>query len=249
MSHEPSESNRGHASVNPVAGTLLVSETFVSRQGEGKLTGTESFFIRTSGCNLRCWFCDTPYASWNPRGELLGVDSLLGQIRASGVGHVVLTGGEPLLPVHVKELAEVIMGNGFHLTIETAGTINRPLRCDLLSLSPKLADSTPDVKEHPIWNRLHNERRMPLDVMKRLIDAAVDFQLKFVVGDREHFEELHGVVDSLQVEHDDVFIMPRAVTIAELDAAAKWLRPWAESAGYRYCDRMQIRWFGNRRGT
>ena len=85
-------------------GTLRVSETFVSRQGEGLLTGTESFFIRTSGCNLRCWFCDTPYASWRPQGDTISIESLLEMVETSSVKHVVLTGGEPLLPSEVVPL-------------------------------------------------------------------------------------------------------------------------------------------------
>src|SRR6056297_3089559 len=101
---------------------LRVSECFVSRQGEGSLTGTTSSFIRLDGCNLRCWFCDTPYASWNPSGETRTVGSLLRQCLDSGLRHVVLTGGEPLMQNSVEAIAEAVMDAGLHLTIETAGT-------------------------------------------------------------------------------------------------------------------------------
>ncbi|QDV82413.1 7-carboxy-7-deazaguanine synthase QueE [Stieleria magnilauensis] len=244
FSHAPAESTRG-----PGHAQLLVSETFLSRQGEGRLTGTESFFIRTSGCNLRCWFCDTPYASWDPSGDRQSIESLVDAARQSGAEHVVLTGGEPLLPAAATELSHALMEAGFHLTIETAGTIDKPIPCDLLSLSPKLADSTPDPQQHPRWSRLHEQRRMPLDTMRKLIDAAIAFQLKFVVGDAAQFDEVQDVSRGLEVDNDDVYIMPQGVTNAQMDAAERWLRPLAESAGYQYCDRMQIRWFGNRRGT
>jgi 7-carboxy-7-deazaguanine synthase len=56
---------------------MRIAEIFQSRQGEGLLTGTPSVFIRTSGCNLRCWFCDTPYTSWQPEGEDLSVDEIM----------------------------------------------------------------------------------------------------------------------------------------------------------------------------
>ncbi len=213
------------------------------------MTGTDSFFIRTSGCNLRCWFCDTPYASWNPSGDRQSVESLVDAARHSGAGHVVLTGGEPLLSPAVSELSRSLMDAGFHLTIETAGTIDKPIPCDLLSLSPKLADSTPDPEQHPRWSRLHEQRRMPIATMRNLIDAALAYQVKFVVGDRSQFGEIRQVVDSLGVANEDVYIMPQGVTTAAMDAAIEWLRPLAEAAGYQYCDRMQIRWFGNRRGT
>ena len=76
----------------PQAGSLPISETFVSIQGEGKLTGVPSWFCRVSGCNLRCSWCDTPYASWKPEGTRRTVDELLAEAKASGVHHAVLTG-------------------------------------------------------------------------------------------------------------------------------------------------------------
>src|SRR6056297_3515746 len=118
-----SESNRGNELAE--IETLRIAETFTSRQGEGSLTGTPSFFVRTSGCNLRCWFCDTPYASWNPGGEQRSLESLLEEASASALGHVVLTGGEPLLPAAAERFAEQLMDAGMHLTIETAGTIDK----------------------------------------------------------------------------------------------------------------------------
>lgn len=90
---------------------------------------------------------------------------------------------------------------------------------------------------------------MPLAIMRKLIKHAKDFQLKFVVGDQSQYDEVQSIAKQLSVANRDVFIMPQGVTIEEMDAAEKWLRPWSESVGYHYCDRMQIRWYGNRRGT
>ena len=56
---------------------MLISEIFYSLQGEGELTGVPSVFVRTSGCNLRCTWCDTPYASWNPEGEQRSVEQIM----------------------------------------------------------------------------------------------------------------------------------------------------------------------------
>ena len=243
----PFDSPREHAADSP--DQLRLSETFVSRQGEGRLTGTNSFFIRTSGCNLRCWFCDTPYASWNPDGELHDIDAIVDRVIQSGVRHVVLTGGEPLLPPASVQLAEKLLSRELHLTVETAGTIYRPIPFDLLSLSPKLASSTPNPSEHARWNRLHDERRLPLDTMRALIDSAKEIQVKFVVDSERDYDEVISIVADLKVAADNVWIMPQGTTNEELDAAATWLRPWASSQAFRFCDRMQIRWYGNRRGT
>ncbi|MEM9364827.1 MAG: 7-carboxy-7-deazaguanine synthase QueE [Planctomycetota bacterium] len=229
--------------------TLPVAETFQSRQGEGALTGIDSHFIRTSGCNLRCWFCDTPYASWQPQGESRTVASLVTECLASGANHVVLTGGEPLLPRNTPALVHALRTSGLHVTIETAGTIDVQLGCDLLSLSPKLANSTPDAEKHPAWSKRHESRRMPIEIMRRLIDQATQHQVKFVVSLADQMDEITALVNALHVAADQVWLMPQGVTVNEMDAAQQWLQPLAESAGYRYCDRMQIRWFGNRRGT
>ncbi len=61
---------------------MRIAEIFRSLQGEGRLTGVESVFVRTSGCNLRCGFCDTPYASWSPEGEDLSVDEILERVKS-----------------------------------------------------------------------------------------------------------------------------------------------------------------------
>ncbi|MFG0264563.1 MAG: 7-carboxy-7-deazaguanine synthase QueE [Rhodopirellula sp. JB055] len=232
-----------------VASSLLISETFVSRQGEGQLTGTNSVFIRTSGCNLRCWFCDTPYASWKPEGSSQSIESLLKLVAESGVNHVVLTGGEPLIAKGIVGLTDRLRAAGKHVTIETAGTVDPGVRCDLLSLSPKLRASTPDAKEHPRWAKLHAERRLPIDTMKQLIRSAKAIQVKFVVDSPEEMAEIDEVVGQLAVPPDSVWLMPQGISVEQLDAARPWLEPLAESRGYRYCDRMQIRWYGNRRGT
>lgn len=229
--------------------SIPVSETFVSRQGEGKLTGQESFFVRTSGCNLRCHFCDTPYASWRPEGHPQPIGQIVNAAIVSGTRHVVLTGGEPLLPKGTPSLCDELRRHGLHVTVETAGTLDVPIECDLLSLSPKLAGSAPDGERHPRWHRLHHARRMPLHTMRRLIARAADHQVKFVVESAQDFPEIVSLVERLEVAPDNVQIMPEGTTVAALDAAATWLVPWADAAGYRYCDRMQIRWYGNRRGT
>ena len=76
---------------------MRVAEIYRSVQGEGFLSGVESAFVRASGCNLRCWYCDTPFTSWTPEGDDLAVEEILSRVVELGASHVVLTGGEPML--------------------------------------------------------------------------------------------------------------------------------------------------------
>jgi len=65
---------------------MLISEIFYSLQGEGELTGLPSVFVRTSGCNLRCTWCDTPYASWNPEGTQQGIEAIVAEVQRHPTG-------------------------------------------------------------------------------------------------------------------------------------------------------------------
>jgi 7-carboxy-7-deazaguanine synthase len=234
------------------SGSLKISETFTSLQGEGLLTGTKSFFIRTSGCNLRCWFCDTPYASWEPEGEFQAVSGLVDAAIRSGASHVVLTGGEPLLPFQSIDLVRRIRDQGLHVTIETAGTIYRPLQADLMSISPKLAGSGPTIESKDNanrWQKRHEHSRWRPEVIHRLIESSVEYQIKFVVHDQADFDDCLQAVESLAIPADHVWIMPQGTSDEVLDRQITWLLPIVQSLGFRYCDRMHVRWYGNRRGT
>src|ERR1700704_5838800 len=102
---------------------MKVSEIFYSIQGEGMLTGVPSVFVRTSGCNLRCVWCDTPYTSWTPEGPEMAIEEIAKEVaRYPATAHVVITGGEPMLFPSVVELAARLKAAGHHITIETAGT-------------------------------------------------------------------------------------------------------------------------------
>jgi len=76
---------------------MKVSEIFYSIQGEGILAGVPSVFVRLSGCNLRCVWCDTPYTSWNPEGSDVAMGEIVASVRGFSPTHVVLTGGEPMI--------------------------------------------------------------------------------------------------------------------------------------------------------
>lgn len=231
----------------------LISETFVSVQGEGKLTGTPSWFVRFSGCNLRCAWCDTPYASWSPEGGKRSVESLVEEARASGVAHAVVTGGEPMIFPQVAPLTQALRDAGLHITIETAGTVDQPeAHADLLSLSPKLANSTPvDDPRDPsgAWAARHEERRLNVPVLNALIERLPERQLKFVVsapGDLAEIESLLGQLSGWAP--GDVMLMPEGVQTPD-PSRVRWVARACIERGWRYCARLHIELFGDTRGT
>ncbi|NIP84279.1 MAG: radical SAM protein [Planctomycetales bacterium] len=228
---------------------MRVAEIYKSVQGEGFLSGTVSVFVRTSGCNLRCWFCDTPYTSWAPEGHDLAVDAIVAQVTEWDTPHVVLTGGEPMLQAELLPLAERLKRAGRHITVETAGTLYLPVRCDLMSISPKLANSTPSLRHDAAWSRRHEATRHQPDVIRRLL-AEYKYQVKFVVDRRADCDEIHQYLNQFpQIPADRVMLMPQGTDAATLAQTGSWLQAYCQREGWHFCPRRQIDWFGLVRGT
>ena len=228
---------------------MRISEIYKSIQGEGLLTGVPSLFIRTSGCNLRCWYCDTPFASWQPEGNDLAVDEVIAQMGEWDCPHVVLTGGEPMLLAEAIPLCSRLREAGRHVTIETAGTLYLPIECDLMSISPKFAGSAPSRTEHSRWHHRHNQVRYRPEIVRQLIDEHT-YQLKFVLDHPSELPELEDFVQAIgNVDPDRVLLMPQGIEPEELAERATWLRPYCQERGYVFCPRKQIEWFGPVRGT
>jgi 7-carboxy-7-deazaguanine synthase len=231
---------------------MRISEIFHSIQGEGELTGIPSVFVRTSGCNLRCSWCDTPYASWNPVGEEMTIESIVDQVLAYPCTHVVLTGGEPMVAKGIHDLAAYLKKAGKHITIETAGTIApEGIACDLASLSPKLANSTPSpALANTAWVDRHDKTRLQPQILRQWIDSF-PFQLKFVVSDTEQLAEIQQLIVLLDrtIPACKTLLMPEGVTLETLVSRRDWLVEACKENGYRFCQRLHIELFGNTRGT
>jgi len=228
---------------------VRVAEIYKSVQGEGVLTGTESVFVRASGCNLRCVYCDSPHASWNPEGIDRSVDDLLDAIDSMECGHVVLTGGEPMLFAELIPLCVGLRTSGHHITIETAGTLYLPLACDLMSISPKTTNSAPSPDEYPNWHRRHEQTRHAPDVIRRLI-SEYSYQFKFVVAAPSDISEIEDYLKEFpEIDQSKVQLMPEGTTCDQLATTAKWLEPQCQESGFTFCPRRQIEWFGFARGT
>ena len=228
---------------------MRVAEVYQSVQGEGRLTGTPSAFVRTSGCNLRCRYCDTPYASWQPEGDDFSADEILAQLAALDERHVVLTGGEPMLLAELIPLCAGLRAQGRHITIETAGTLYLPVVCDLMSISPKLSNSTPTIDAAGHWAQRHEKDRLAPDVVRRLV-SEFDYQLKFVIDTPADCLEVADFLAEIpQVERRRVLLMPQGVEAGALARTAQWLEPYCGEHGFEFCPRRQIEWFGLTRGT
>lgn len=227
---------------------MRIAEIFQSVQGEGLLTGQDSVFVRASGCNLRCWFCDTPYTSWQPEGDELDVDDVLTVVETFDAAHVVITGGEPMLYADMTELTRRLAGDGRHITIETAGTVHQSVRCDLMSISPKLAGSTPAGVEHARWRELHEARRHRPGVIRQLI-AESPYQFKFVVDAPADIDEVERYLDEFpEIDRARVMLMPQGIDAAQLAEKAVWLAPECQRRGLLFCPRRHIEWYGLVRG-
>ena len=173
---------------------MKIAEIFYSVQGEGMLAGVPSVFIRTSGCNLRCTWCDTPYTSWAPEGDQLDVPDILSRVAGFPARHAVVTGGEPMLFDETVELTRALHERGKHITIETAGTVSKPVICDLMSISPKLANSTPHDREGGRWAATHDRLRYQPDVLRDLM-TRYEYQMKFVIADPDDLAEVKQMID------------------------------------------------------
>lgn len=151
---------------------LKVTETFTSLQGEALASGWPTFFIRLTGCPLRCVWCDTAYAFGG--GAWQDIEELVDLAAASGVRHVCVTGGEPLAQAACSELLTALCDRGFEVSLETSGAL------DIAGVDPRVSRVV-DVKP-PGSGESHRNRAENLKLL-----TARD-QLKFVLRDRTDYE-------------------------------------------------------------
>jgi len=243
---------------------LPINELFESLQGEGVLAGVPSVFIRTSGCNLRCWFCDSYHTSWEPTHAWMGLDEIVDRVGEFDADHVVLTGGEPLIHDDAISLINRLADRGYHITVETNGTIAPPpeTQIDLASVSPKLASSTPTPERPPAggeddavgaddsaavddWQQRHEANRIDYEALTALVERF-GFQLKFVLTGREDLPEIEELIADLRAEAEpkiadtDVLLMPEGQTREQLAETRREVAEVAVESGYRYTPRLHV---------
>ncbi|MBI2059448.1 MAG: 7-carboxy-7-deazaguanine synthase QueE [Nitrospirae bacterium] len=244
---------------------MKISEIFASIQGEGKLAGKPSVFVRTSFCNLRCRWCDTPYTSWEPefvtRDTSLVLQEVLDLCRTKGIRHAVITGGEPFLQAHdLASISSDLRHEGIHVTIETNGTIFYPAQADLFSVSPKLRGSVPQPPSSsngdsaPIhW---HDRLRLNADALKMFIahagangastlELTNRIQFKFVVEADRDLDEIDFLSRTLPIDPRLILLMPQVTTQPDIEIAYTHVRRMCERSGYGFSPRLHIERFGN----
>ena len=212
------------------------------------LVGVPSVFLRLSGCNLRCKWCDTPYASWEPEGDDLMLGTVLADVRRCWSTHVVVTGGEPMIAPMIGELTRRLKELDLHITIETAGTVYHRVTCDLMSISPKLANSTPHRREGGKWAAQHDRLRYQPEVLKKLM-AEHAYQLKFVVSSENDLQEIETIVQETGADRGRVMLMPEGTSAETIYERASWIVEVCKRERFRYSPRLHIDLWGDKRGV
>ncbi|WP_135366322.1 7-carboxy-7-deazaguanine synthase QueE [Halosimplex halophilum] len=241
------------------APSLPINELFYSLQGEGELAGTPTVFIRTSGCNLRCWFCDSYHTSWEPTHAWMSLDEILAEVKDfEQATHVVVTGGEPLIHDDCEILLKRLSEQGYHTTVETNGTVYRDTAIDLASISPKLESSNPTAEKDPSgdgdWEDRHDQRRLDIEVLGDLLETY-NSQLKFVVTGPDDLPEIQSLVDRVRretqadIDSDEILLMPQGTTREELDEVRNQVAELALEYGYRYTPRLHVDLWEDAPGT
>jgi 7-carboxy-7-deazaguanine synthase len=155
---------------------------------------------------------------------------------------VVVTGGEPMIAPEIAALTEQLRARSLHITIETAGTVFAPVACDLMSISPKLAHSTPEGR----LGMQHERLRFQPEVIQRLM-AAYDYQLKFVVTHPDDLAEIELMLERISADRAKVILMPEGIEPKILHERGVWLAEIAKSQGFRFSPRLHVELWGNRR--
>ena len=226
---------------------MRISEIFYSLQGEGFLTGVPGVFVRLAGCPLRCRWCDTKYA-WDERaGTRYSIDKIVQTVQQAQSKFVVITGGEPMIDSDLPRLVEKLKESGKHITIETVGIAFVPdMPCDLMSISPKLANSTP---AEPQLAAIHEDSRLDVAVLGELIDNY-EYQLKFVVDSQDDLPEIQQTIEKIgNVDLEKVMLMPQAGTRDELLAKSPMVAEMCKRTGFAFSQRLQVLLWNNKRGT
>jgi 7-carboxy-7-deazaguanine synthase len=193
---------------------------------------------------LRCSWCDTPYTSWRPEGSELALEQILDEVKAHPARHVVVTGGEPMIAPDVVALTERLRALGLHITVETAGTVFRPVACDLMSISPKLSNSTPAGP----WANRHDRLRIQPGVLLDLM-GRYPYQLKFVIEKPGDLEEVRALLETLGADRERVILMPEGTDRERLRERAVWLAEICKDEGFRFSPRLHVELYGNQRGV
>jgi 7-carboxy-7-deazaguanine synthase len=198
-----------------------------------------------AGCPLRCRWCDTKYGWDEAAGFHYSIEKIVQTVERWPGKFVVITGGEPMTNPDLGELAKKLKAPERHITIETAGIAFVPgLPCDLMSISPKLSNSTP---EDPKLAAIHEDSRLDAAVLSELIENY-NYQLKFVVDSEDDLKEIEQTIEEVgNIDRTKVLLMPQAQTRQEVLAKSPMVAEMCKRTGYSFCQRLQILLWNNQR--
>ncbi|MEX1118686.1 MAG: hypothetical protein WEB60_07815, partial [Terrimicrobiaceae bacterium] len=161
--------------------------------------------------------------------------------------------GEPMIARNIRDLATALHEDGYHITIETAGTVApNGIACDLASISPKFSNSTPlEGSIDPAWIVRHEATRHQPEVLASWVREYPHFQIKLVVASEDDAAEALATIRATlpDIPPWKIHLMPEGITAETLDQRNDWLIDFCKKSGYRYCSRLHIHLFGNTKGT
>lgn len=152
---------------------MKINEIFYSLQGEGLLVGTPSIFVRTSGCNLRCTYCDTTYAY--SKGTEMTIQEILDAVKKYPCTHICITGGEPLFQKETPKLIDSLLKKNFMVCLETNGSFSIQNLVGKKSLLISLDIKCPSSGSQDDMD------------MDNILSLSKDDQLKFIIKNKEDY--------------------------------------------------------------
>ena len=186
---------------------IKINEIYLSVQGESTHTGLPCIFIRLTGCNLRCSWCDTAYAFHE--GKNMSIDEILQKVENFGIHLVEITGGEPLMQDNVYTLMRRLIEKGYKVMLETGGSIS-------LERVPKDVIKIMDLKCPGSGEQEKNN----LDNLKLL---APHDEVKFVILDRKDYEWSRDIIKKFKINETAHILLSPVFDKLELKEMVKWI--------------------------
>jgi 7-carboxy-7-deazaguanine synthase len=186
---------------------MKVCEIFTSIQGESSYAGMPCTFIRLTGCNLRCSYCDTAYAYYN--GREISEDEIMSEVRRAGIDLVAITGGEPLLQKKVSPLIERLLDKGYTVLVETNGS-----------------QSIKEIDKRAIV--ILDIKTPGSDMSKEMDFSSLDFmkssdEIKFVITSRGDYEWSKEIIQRYKLMEKCKLLFSPAFGILPPENLAKWI--------------------------
>ena len=186
---------------------IKINEIYLSVQGESTHTGLPCIFIRLTGCNLRCSWCDTAYAFHE--GKNMSIDEILQKVENFGIHLVEITGGEPLMQDNVYTLMRRLIEKGYKVMLETGGSIS-------LERVPKDVIKIMDLKCPGSGEQEKNN----LDNLKLL---APHDEVKFVILDKKDYEWSRDIIKKYKINETAHILLSPVFDKLELKEMVKWI--------------------------